>query len=906
MTTRHTIFAVAATTILALVASAALGFWNTRRVFGNDAEVTHTYQVQSALAELIASLTNAETGQRGYLITDDAAYLGSYRRGADAVGGLLDMLARLTAADPGPQKARVEQLRRDTAEKLAELSLTIDVRRRDGFRAAQEIVRTNVGKRTMDRIRGTAAEMTRAEEALLRQRTAESRTSFRLAVASEAVTAAAGIVLVLAIAVVSLRRAIERDTNEQALRESARQARRAADEAEERASELAAVFDAIPDGIYVGDEHGIVRCNEPGLRMLGATSPQDLNQPADQISARFDIRWPQTGERLRREELLFVRASRGEAVTEEIMIRRPDSGDDIYVRASAAPIRRDGRIVGAVLVNTDITARRRLEARTQELLEREQRARADATLLAEASELLSASLDYEETLQSVARMALPRLGDSCVVTLVDDDGGERLAALAHVDRAEEPRLRELVEESLRTASVRGRRPPSYLGLPIAWRGQAMGTMAFERSDPERPREYAPDDQALGEELTRRAASAIENARLYRHARELNRMKDEFLATLSHELRTPMNAVLGWTRMLRAGVVRSDRVPGALEAVERNAVAQNRLIEDLLDVSRIVTGKFRLDVQPVDLRALIAAAIDVVQPAATAKELRIQTTFDPDAGPVVGDPQRLQQAVWNLLTNAVKFTPPLGRVRVDVARVGGGAEIVVSDSGEGITPSVLPYVFDRFRQGDSGTTRAHAGLGLGLAIVRHIVELHGGTVQAESAGEGQGATFRIRLPIGPSASIGEGREKAASPAAALSAADATTLDGLRVLIVEDDRDTREMTAYLMRQRGAAVTVAGSAREAIASLNERVPDVILSDIEMPGEDGYALLAQIRSRPAECGGLTPAIAMTAHARPEDGEKSFAAGYQAHLSAPVNLDELVATVAAVAGRARSVQTAE
>ena len=523
MTTRHTIFAVAATTVLALIASAALGFWNTRRVLGNDAEVTHTYQVQSALAELIASLTNAETGQRGYLITDDGAYLNSYHRGADAVGGLLDRLARLTARDP-LQQARVRRLRQETAEKLAELSLTIDIRRRDGFRAAQEIVRTNVGKRTMDRVRATAGEVTGAEEALLRQRTAESRTSYRLALASEAATTTAGVVLVLAIAVVSVRRADERDANEQALRESARLARRAAEEAEERASELAAVFDAIPDAVYVGDENGIVRCNAPALQMLGAASSAELSQPINRISARFDIRWPQTGERLRREELLFVRASHGEAVTEELLLRRADTDEDVYVRASAAPIRRDGRIVGAVLVNTDITARRRLEARTQELLEREQRARADATLLAEASELLSASLDYEETMQSVARMALPRLGDSCVVTLLDQDGRERLAALAHVDRAEEPRLREAVEESLKTPGPGAARPPAHLGLPIAWRGQILGTIAFARSRPDERWGLAADDLALGEELARRAASAIENASLYRHARELNRLE----------------------------------------------------------------------------------------------------------------------------------------------------------------------------------------------------------------------------------------------------------------------------------------------------------------------------------------------------------------------------------------------
>ncbi len=386
----------------------------------------------------------------------------------------------------------------------------------------------------------------------------------------------------------------------------------------------------------------------------------------------------------------------------------------------------------------------------------------------------------------------------------------------------------------------------------------------------------------------------------------NQAKDEFLATLSHELRTPINAIMGWGQMLQRGAVGPDRTAHALDAIVRNATAQARLIEDLLDLSRITSGKFRLDIEVVDLAAVVAAATATVEPAAQAKGVRLQTIVDDGGGRVYGDRQRLQQAVWNLLSNAVKFTPRGGHVQLHVLRVNSHIEIVISDTGQGIPADVLPYIFDRFRQGSVGSTRQHAGLGLGLAIVRHVIELHGGTIEAASDGPETGATFRIRLPLSVMKTMpGAGNDSRIDTHPAVPAITAATLDfhdlpdlsGTSVLVVEDEEDAREMVAYLLRQKNAEAIVASSVDEALGVIERRRPHVILSDVEMPGRDGYDLIRAVRSRPAEAGGTIPAAALTAYSRPEDRAKSLLAGFDAHLSKPVDLAELVATVARLRG---------
>jgi CheY-like chemotaxis protein len=384
----------------------------------------------------------------------------------------------------------------------------------------------------------------------------------------------------------------------------------------------------------------------------------------------------------------------------------------------------------------------------------------------------------------------------------------------------------------------------------------------------------------------------------------NGLKDEFLATVSHELRTPLNAMLGWARLLRAGKLDERRQVQALEVIERNALAQQQIIEDIIDVSRIITGKLRLAISPIELVPVVEAAIDSVKPSADAKGIRLQTLNDSATNLVLGDANRLQQVVWNLLSNAVKFTPRGGRVQVVVERVDSYVEVTVRDTGRGISKEFLPFVFERFRQADSSSTRQFGGLGLGLAIVRHLTELHGGMVGVSSPGEGQGATFSVKFPLAiihDKADFPgklEPRFHRSEETGAVSEY-GLSLEGIKVLAVDDEADARELLSVVLTERKAQVKTAASTKDALITVGEWKPDVLISDIGMPGEDGYALIHKLRALPAEQGGNIPAAALTAYARSEDRVKALAAGYQTHVTKPVEPSELVAVVASLAGRA-------
>jgi PAS domain S-box-containing protein len=392
------------------------------------------------------------------------------------------------------------------------------------------------------------------------------------------------------------------------------------------------------------------------------------------------------------------------------------------------------------------------------------------------------------------------------------------------------------------------------------------------------------------------------------AERASRIKDEFLATISHELRTPLNAILGWARLLSSGQLDEAKQQRALKTIERNAKVQTDLIEDLLDVSRIITGKLRIEMAEVDLAAIIHAAVEAVRPAAAARRVRLVAEIRHGSETVWGDAARLQQVLWNLLSNAIKFTPDGGLVRLRSRRigppVGGHIEVSVSDTGIGIEPSFLPFVFDRFRQADSSTTRNHGGLGLGLAIVRHLVEQHGGSVAVESDGAGRGATFTVLLPVRPNVQPVAESERAADSGAAQATearpavASGVRLDGVRVLIVDDEVDARDLLGTVLGHYGATVEAAASAGEAIVKLTAAPPDVIVSDIGMPGEDGYALIQRVRALDPAAGGAVPAIALTGFAAVEDARRAVAAGFQHHLSKPVEPTALVELVARVAAR--------
>ena len=634
---------------------------------------------------------------------------------------------------------------------------------------------------------------------------------------------------------------------------------------------------------------------------------------------------------------------------EEVFVHK--DGTFYSVAFTASPLREGGRPVGTVIEVRDTTEEKRAAAERERLLSLEQEAREEAETMYRLGQTLAGELDLHRLVQAVTDAATELTGahfGSFFYNVLNEEGASyMLYTISGVPRAAfqhfpMPRATDLFGPTFRgdgtilIGDVKqdprfGKNSPyfgmpeghlpvtSYLAVPVISRsGDVYGGLFFGHPEAEvfnrraariveglaAQAAVAMDNARLFEAAERARAqaeaSAAEKERLYREAREASRLKDEFLATVSHELRTPLTAILGWAHMLRTGQFDGRSYSTAFETIERNARAQAQLIEDLLDVSRIITGKLRVDVRPVDPNSFIEAAVEAVRPAAEAKGVRLQKVMDTGVVTVSGDPVRLQQVVWNLLSNAIKFTPKGGRVQVRLERVNSHIEIAVSDNGQGIPSDFLPHVFDRFRQADGTTTRHHGGLGLGLAIVRHLIELHGGTVRAESPGEGRGAVFTVLLPVAPVYPAGSSEERV-HPAArdTLPAFECPDrLDDLRVLVVDDEPDTREMLKAGLGQCGAVVTTVGSAAEALSEIAKAPPDVLVSDIGMPDEDGYELIRKVRNLRAERGGAVPAIALTAYARTEDRLQALRAGYQMHVTKPVELTELAAVVSSLAKR--------
>ena len=559
----------------------------------------------------------------------------------------------------------------------------------------------------------------------------------------------------------------------------------------------------------------------------------------------------------------------------------------------------------------------------------------DLRRLHETSGRLTSLLDVDEVLREVLQAAMAVQGTGLgVLSLSDPERpGLRLGVhaglddefLRHVEAvpsgggacgtAYAERRRVVVEdtevdpvyapyrEAARKAGIRA----CHSTPLISRRGDTVGVLCMLFAEPHRPSDR---ETRLMDLYARIAADSIESARLHQRlqqeledrqqslAREhiaradaetANRMKDEFLATVSHELRTPLNAILGWSHILRGGKLDETTIMRGVEVIERNAQTQAQLIEDILDASRVITGNLRLNRDPVDLSTVVNAATDSVRLSAETKGIQLAVMLDPAARHAAGDANRLQQVVWNLLANAIKFTASGGRVEVRLEREDGQARITVRDTGEGVAPEFLPFIFDRFRQADSTITRRHGGLGLGLAIVRHLVELHEGTVRAESAGEGYGSSFIVRLPLAErveGARIGPAGAPASPPA----------LQGQHILVVDDDRDALDMLALVLTDAGAAVRTASSAAEALALLRWIRPDVLVSDLAMPDEDGYSLIRNIRAIERETGHETPAVALTAYVRVQDRARAVAAGFDVFVEKPVDPEELIAVLSGIA----------
>jgi len=630
-----------------------------------------------------------------------------------------------------------------------------------------------------------------------------------------------------------------------------------------------------------------------------------------------------------------------ERTSYEVDVRAKD-GRIFTLEISSRLVIHQGKPVGVQGVARDITTRRQAE---EALRQADQRALSEYERLlekvAKLAQTLGTARDLEVILWGLKEFTLLSVPcDGLLVSLYDPLRDVRTACYGwgdgqEIDTSELPPMpvnftgpnsravrtnqviitNDYMKETLGQPAVlvgpdNGLRPHSSLCAPMAVMGRIIGTIEVQSYEMAAYRDEHATAMRMAANLT---AVAIENVRLLERestarasAEESNRLKDEFLATVSHELRTPLTAILGWSRMLQGGSLETDTATRAIETITRNAKAQAQIIDDILDVSRIITGNLYLELHPIELAPVLELAINVVRPTAEAKGIQIEVDFEQEPAAVPGDSNRLQQVFWNLLSNAVKFTPAGGKVTVQLRQVDSKVEIEVADTGQGITAEFLPFVFDRFRQADSTSTRQHGGLGLGLAIARHLIEIHGGSIEARSRGEGQGATFTVRLPL-----VGSVIESADTSMTALAKIDEEaesweglkaqqTLSGLHVLVVDDDRDTLDLLSAALTQRSARVTTASSAAEAIKALEFFRPDVLISDIAMPGVDGYELIQKVIA--LDTVPAIPAIAISAYAKQEDKERALAAGFQRYLAKPVELGEFIATVAEVSQKGGTV----
>src|SRR5215203_2054804 len=683
------------------------------------------------------------------------------------------------------------------------------------------------------------------------------------------------------------------------------------------ARHLAKVVEWSDDAIISKDLNStITSWNRAAERMFGYT--------ADEAVGR-SIRMLIPGELQGEEDHVLARIRAGDTVDHYETIRMRKDGGLISISLTVSPIRSEsGEVIGASKIARDISERTRLEAAAREHA-------AITEKLGEVGATVASTLDRDTIVQKVTDIATQLThaefgaffynvvdadsGDGYMLYTLSGAPAEAFSELSH------PRATAVFGPTFRAEGIvrlddvtrdprYGQSPPyfgmppghlpvrSYLAVPVKGvSGDVLGGLYFGHS---RPGVFSVQPERVAQGVAAWASVALENARLYVEARDANRMKDEFLAVLSHELRTPLNAIVGYARLLRGGILTGEKAARGLETLERNATWLTQIVEDVLDVSRIVAGKIRLNIQRIELALIVDNAVATIQPAADAKRVRVETIIDPHVGPVPVDPDRLQQVVWNLLSNAVKFTGEGGTVHVRLKRQDSATELVVDDTGAGIRADFLPFVFERFRQGEAGTTRKTAGLGLGLAIVRHIVEMHGGTVKAESAGEGKGATFSIQLPhIAARAVAGDSRRErpAAPPTDSLRALG--DLRGVRVLAIDDEEDALTLARVVLEMAGAEVTALSSAALALEQLESLRPQVVVVDLAMPGMDGFDFIARVRASPVAAVRDVPAAALTAFARSEDRTRALRDGFDVHLSKPVDPGELVATVVTLSRRA-------
>lgn len=681
-------------------------------------------------------------------------------------------------------------------------------------------------------------------------------------------------------------------------------------------AELTDFFENAAFGLHwVGPDGIVLRVNQAELDLLGYTRDEYVGHHITEFHVDQNVI-----------EDVLQRLKAGEVLKDYEGLMRCKDGSIKHVRINSSVYWEGGRFRHTRCFTRDITDRKRTESRL--------------ALQYAVTRILSESTEFVESAQKILQVACEHL-DWDVGALWRLDAQEQVLRCVDVYTAPSIVVDEFEKLTRNTAFPKGVGLPGRIwatggparinnvihdpnfprapvaeqeglhgafGFPILLGKQVLGVLEFfSREIREPDDELLNMVKAIGGQMgqfTERKRAEEERAELLERERtaradaeKANRLKDEFLATVSHELRTPLNAVIGWSRMLRSGRLDSESATHALEVIERNAWAQKQIIEDILDVSRVITGKLQLNLGPVDLVTVVDAALDAVRPALEAKQIKIETIIDADLRIVQGDANRLQQVVWNLLSNAAKFTPTGGKVEVRVSHDDSHVQLQVSDTGPGIDPAFLPHVFERFRQADGSITRSYGGLGLGLAIVRHLVELHGGLITAENCRDGQGAIFTVRLRL----PTGELRPETLATALGVfedSAPEPLSLDHLRILVIDDETDTLDLVTMELTQHGANVKGVTTAAEALAALGDAEFDVLISDIAMPDADGYELIRQVRKLEAGKDRRIPAVALTAYARVQDRMRAILAGYNTHVAKPVEPHELVTVVASLAGR--------
>ncbi|HLK11318.1 MAG TPA: CHASE3 domain-containing protein [Candidatus Binatia bacterium] len=866
-----------------IIGTALVSYRNTRQMALSSRGVVRTHEALAQLSGLLSAIQEAETSERGYVLTGDRTYLEPYLAARASLRAKLDRLAHLTADNPR-QRRLVEQLGARVGARLRLLPRAIRLVKNGRREAARVLAASDADRRAMDAVRETAARMQRNERSLLQQRARTAAAMTRTATTTFTVAAALAILLIAAMYHLLTRFVAARDradvertrllAREQAARAFAEVAAAAQGQSEERYRSLVAATSSV---VWTSDPSGAFVVPQPSWEAYTGQPWREHRGWGWLASLHPDDR--------ARVKAEVIRATAARAVYEvEARLWQAATHRHRHTVSRAVPVLApDGAVREWIGTIADVDERRRAE---EALRESEARFRS----MADAAPVMiwMAGLDKGCTYLNASWLAFTgrsfaeEAGDGWTAGVHPDDLPGYLTTYREAFDARRPfraeyRLRR-ADGAYRWLLDTGTPRLDGDGRFVGFIGSCIDITERKAAEAERESLLATAERMRAE------------------AEAASRAKDAFLATVSHELRTPLSPVLLWARMLREGKLDGEDAGHALAVIEQCAKTLAKLIDDLLDMSRIIAGKLRIEPRPVRLAPVIHAAVDVVRPAAEAKGVDVEVALDGEAAAVSGDPERLQQIVWNLVSNAVKFTPRGGRVQVALGRVDSHVEIAVRDTGEGMAPEFLARAFDRFEQADARPGRRRGGLGLGLAIVRHLVELHGGAVRAHSDGPGRGAVFTVELPLLVVAPAGaDPQRRRAAGARAGDGRVPTALDGLRILVVDDEAETTEVVSRLLATCGAEVRAATSAAQARDIFEHWTPDLLLSDVGMPEEDGYSLIGRLRAQRTERARI-PAIALTAYAGVEDRIRLLSSGFQAHVVKPVEPDELIAVIASVA----------